>query len=235
MHRVALLEEHRAWAEWLQMIEDKKNMSEIEKAVQKAHERLRGNAMLVVMFSFWRTWQQRKAIVRGDLDLAGMTTLQQILLKMGLTSCTPWTPPRLCDGSRLPLEMCPTIVKPPSPTKTQPAIPIDDGRAEGVKVGGTEKFFGPKTLAKVEEMLKMFAQFDKDNSGFIEASEMAALKNIFTIDEVDLNVADGKIDQIELLAALNKCSIEESRATLELYRQSQLSLANENGNGGAAG
>ena len=45
-------------------------------------------------------------------------------------------------------------------------------------------------------MLRTFARFDKDGSGFIEANEMGSLKKFFTIDEVDVNVKDGKIDLI---------------------------------------
>ena len=65
--------------------------------------------------------------------------------------------------------------------------------------------------------MRTFARFDKDGSGFIEANEMASLKKFFTIEEVDVNVQDGKIDKIELLAALNNCSIEEARAAYERY------------------
>jgi hypothetical protein len=70
---------------------------------------------------------------------------------------------------------------------------------------------------QVEEMLRTFARFDKDGSGFIEANEMASLKKMFSIEEVDVNVKDGKIDQVELLAALNKCSLFEARLALDHY------------------
>ena len=75
-------------------------------------------------------------------------------------------------------------------------------------------------------MLKTFARFDKDGSGFIEANEMGSLKKFFSVDEVDVNVKDGRIDQIELLAALNKCSISEAQAAFDRfhYKRSRQSI-----------
>merc|ERR1711871_1358792 len=74
---------------------------------------------------------------------------------------------------------------------------------------------------QVEEMLKTFARFDKDGSGFIEANEMGSLKKFFSVDDVDVNVKDGRIDQIELLAALNRCSIEDAHEAFERYHYKQ--------------
>jgi hypothetical protein len=124
-----MLEEHRGFADWIAMIQDKHAETEIERAVKIAHGRLKGNAMLVAMFVFWRTWQQRTAIARGNLSLAGLTPLQQLLLTVGLSNCVPWTPPRMRDSSALPPDKCIPGTKPrrvDSQTIPKAQIEVDD-------------------------------------------------------------------------------------------------------------
>lgn len=62
--------------------------------------------------------------------------------------------------------------------------------------------FRQKLSDNLDAAMQKFAAFDKDDSGWIEANELNGLKKLFTIDEIDVGVKDGRIGRAEFFAAL---------------------------------
>ena len=67
----------------------------------------------------------------------------------------------------------------------------------------TEKFPDDED---VQNALLKFAQFDTDHNGFIEARELAGLKKLFRVSEVDVGTRNGRVDRAEFLAFVFGCS-----------------------------
>ena len=66
-----------------------------------------------------------------------------------------------------------------------------------------QKWTFRQTLSQnLDEAMQKFATFDKDDNGWIEADELNGLKKLFTIDEIDVGIKDGKIGRAEFFAAL---------------------------------
>ena len=67
----------------------------------------------------------------------------------------------------------------------------------------------------VDAAMQKFAQFDKDESGQIDAKEASGLKRLFNIKDLDIRVVDGFIDRAEFLAAYLPCDINVAAAAIE--------------------
>lgn len=79
---------------------------------------------------------------------------------------------------------------------------------------------GPLCLtdAQLDAALKKFEQFDADNSGFIEAKELDGLKRLFSMEQLDVGVQDGKVSEEELVAALYHAPHEVAKSALAAYK-----------------
>ena len=58
-----------------------------------------------------------------------------------------------------------------------------------------------------------------DGSGFIDATELAGLKKLYTLDELDVGIKDGQIGQVEFIAALHSCFPVEAQAAIDRHKQ----------------
>jgi len=74
---------------------------------------------------------------------------------------------------------------------------------------------GQQLDATIVSDLKSFSQFDKNSNGFIEATELDGLKKLFTVDEIDVGVKDGKISRAEFIAALRNCYPKDAQAAID--------------------
>lgn len=75
---------------------------------------------------------------------------------------------------------------------------------------------------EVKDTLKVFKQFDKDNSGAIDAAELKALCAVLCIEakvgEADTLKKDGKIDPKEFFVWYVGCTAEEATATFKKHK-----------------
>ena len=74
----------------------------------------------------------------------------------------------------------------------------------------------------IEADLKTFRQFDKDGSGFIEANELDGLKRLFTLEELDVGIKDGKVSMAEFMAAKYKCYPRDAQAAIDRFEKRSL-------------
>merc|ERR1711879_357444 len=75
---------------------------------------------------------------------------------------------------------------------------------------------------EVKATLKVFNDFDKDRSGFIDAAELKALCDVLyitaSVRDADTLVKDGKIDPKEFFAWYVGCTAEEAATTFEKHK-----------------
>ena len=74
----------------------------------------------------------------------------------------------------------------------------------------------------IEAELQKFKQFDKDGSGFIDANELDGLKRLFTLQELDVGVKDGKVSLAEFIAAKHQCYPRDAQAAIDRFEKKRL-------------
>jgi Ca2+-binding EF-hand superfamily protein len=88
--------------------------------------------------------------------------------------------------------------------------------AEDVPPASSGKAFKEWSADEVKATLKVFKDFDKDNSGFIDASELKSLCDVLGItalvSEADTLTKDGKIDPKEFFVWYVGCTVEDAAA-----------------------
>lgn len=92
----------------------------------------------------------------------------------------------------------------------------DTRSPENTGVGGDGKPLHEWSADDVRATLKVFKDFDRDNSGFIDAKELKSLCDVLSIEgkvaEADTLTKDGKIDPKEFFAWYVGCTAQEANS-----------------------